>query len=1083
LLKFYPEFQFYFFYLKLWVLNMEATSLYGPSQMGSNVSAEVKPKAASPLSNPSIGTIAQQALSSRANPSSSPNLRSNRTQRKKARKEFLDLCAKLEKSLKSCYKDENQKSLFPQGMAHFFHFTPQEFFKVFFSACFDFMLNFDNSAPRDGGYESCSAILQEFIEVFQTDLSASANLERLKEVAKYLFMERLSEFKEENKEKAIETIRGFYWHLMDHFSLLDLSSNYRFSLNELKEPSAELPYKLLVHTASLAISTLNEIQEHLLGIKQHLSPALDSKHSKLDKQQKADRFEMLKLIERFNILKNRYALSLKKSEKQFALMMRNGRAVTPQDQLEYLSLSASIVKNSLPIQDTIRRLRALYLSLHDSYSLRKEEGSQYLGALELVAPIYRGFLEKMFREPIEELKLTQIELTQKSTIQVIQPFFSLVSHLFQVDEPLKNKKEAIDLFQQKYGSAWRKLLMLFFYHLKEQELLAVKDLEGDKLERVEEAFFQNCCFILETASQYSTRDIEQLFGKEQNVEFCQIKWQLNKGLNLLLKQQIGFYQNQIHEARAFTSPIETTLLQFEKGDYILTSLYHSHAPLLESIQRQLQQSQLEANQIKADYFFKLENREWAKKRKKAEARFKAPSPSASTKAFIESAESEDELLLKLPAENARVSSPSKAPKIKKRFLDLLNQGIAQTISPLDKQRHIFQQDAVFHFNHFLRSLELLHLLKEEGSSKSKAALLPNLVYHLGLANEQALTPMYLTRFPDEDVTHDVALMAGLCQTAVSQVKPLNQASIAFRYPYEQKERLRWMSKERPLGLQLILASSKNRLEATSDSEIEEMVKEGAHHFTACLSQSSNFASLKPLLNKTETCVQQALKGVSESFAENPSLEYRRELLAAVNFIEKRLSPIQDKLQEMASRYQDKSNLLKTIDAHLAGFRGILSLASLYPYQRFVSFFQGALLVRGQYALENSARLIALLEGDDWRSHSLREYSLAYQIEEGLTKGSQKLWQQMNLKKALDYPFWHLAKTNSVGSADKTPSLKSLYESYQLSLAALNGEGFTPSRRSEKSLQKTYRELASFSQGLASLIEEVLQKKVFNRLTA
>ncbi|MDF2550526.1 MAG: hypothetical protein K0S07_1593, partial [Chlamydiales bacterium] len=58
----------------------------------------------------------------------------------------------LNKDLKHYYIDATDSKLFPQGLAHFFDFTPQEFFKIFFAAAFDYLLRVGDASAAFDSY-------------------------------------------------------------------------------------------------------------------------------------------------------------------------------------------------------------------------------------------------------------------------------------------------------------------------------------------------------------------------------------------------------------------------------------------------------------------------------------------------------------------------------------------------------------------------------------------------------------------------------------------------------------------------------------------------------------------------------------------------------------------------------------------------------------------------------------------------------------------------------------------------------------------------------------------------------------------
>ncbi|MDF2549219.1 MAG: hypothetical protein K0S07_286, partial [Chlamydiales bacterium] len=926
--------------------------------------------------------------------------------------------------------------------------------------------------------------LKNFEQIFHKDVLESQDVTQLFNMAASLYQKKERYFKEQSDLEEVAALNFYYQHIKNLCSFLHLTSRYSFVMNPLQEEAATIPYKLLSMSVQSSQLYIQETKEALFNLKETLECEFAAK-VKISSQLRAKGEEILRLIEKFRLLARRYFVNLKQAEKQLSLMLDQGLSTSLAEQLKYFSLIGSMHGNSLPLQETLRQLDKLYFGINPAYDDSKQKENKRSRLVSLVPMIYKDFLEKWLRGLIPQLNLSESEWAKKTTIKPIRVLLAYAAETLKNELPREDLRKRSHFFANEHGLVWFKVAVLFIGHMNGLKRHFYQGKDTQERQLAAERCVQDCAFILKEASRLSPAIFNQMFGPEEEVEFRQIKLQIVKGFSKLALFQSNIYQRELDEVQSINGLIEAGSLTLKKSAYILESFYQCYVPFFKRIQEPLQKSQLEIQQLKAEYFFKLENRELTQSKKKVGRRQIASKTAEKMDAFkpffkpLAADELEDPLksmALAAPKKGAKGRKGLKAmPQVQseRSFSTLLNLGSGHKILSVDQQPRIYRQDATFHFNHFLRAFELMQLLQKEGGLTQ--ALLSSVIYHLGLANEQALTPVYLQKFSAEELTHDLTAMASFCQTAASQLEPLNQASIAFRYPYEQAKRLQWIGQKAPLGLHLILSPPKNMQKMQVQSKIDQMVQGGVHHFTACL----NTPSLKPLVGKIETAFQQLfpLPDLKEQAAQAFAERQKRELEAALHFIERKLTPIEQQLHKMAEQAGEIGDLFKTISYHLKSFRELLALASLFPHQRFLSFFQGALLLRGQYALENSARLIALLQGEDWRSHSLKAYSQAFQIEEVLEPESQQLWKLIDLKKALDYPFWHLSKMEE-GSGDKNQFLLSLYQNYQLSLAALDGEGFIPSQAKESDSEQAYPSLAAFSKQMAKLIEEVLQKKVF-----
>jgi hypothetical protein len=393
------------------------------------------------------------------------------------------------------------------------------------------------------------------------------------------------------------------------------------------------------------------------------------------------------------------------------------------------------------------------------------------------------------------------------------------------------------------------------------------------------------------------------------------------------------------------------------------------------------------------------------------------------------------------------------------------------------EKEIFAFDSSLHLYHFERAWELFCLEREKGATAAFQTLSQIILYHLGLANEQLLTPLYIAKCQGE-VTHDIAYMskelAFARELPLSPIVGINRASIAFRYPKSHYRQLKEQRQQVPKGLFFMQESLPLTNTPFLFQMLEELAKEGLNHFSECLRL---FDPKKPRFEKgTEGA---GAPGPEESgrqplFTEfalpsPPALPLKEEG-ESLTCLQEELAKLEFPLEALfAKEGLEAKEYLQSALLHLKGLKALLSLIKAYPHQRFYSFYLQAITLRGQYAVENLLSAIGARQGLYFRSHAFSDYDALYGVRANLSEGAKKGWEYCDLKKSSDYPFWSLYNKRAKSSS----FLQDLWVCYALSHEAMTaGEGFLSKESSFQLLEKKRDLLEEVSWQVTSLLKEV-----------
>lgn len=390
---------------------------------------------------------------------------------------------------------------------------------------------------------------------------------------------------------------------------------------------------------------------------------------------------------------------------------------------------------------------------------------------------------------------------------------------------------------------------------------------------------------------------------------------------------------------------------------------------------------------------------------------------------------------------------------------------------------ICEMDQIYHLNHFTWTLEMIEISLKTGSFHHLGLLGSNLINHLYLAQEQALTPFYVST--DQEARHGLVAMS---RTLGFECSPNNDnGSIWFRYPHSSQRFYLTHGLNIPKGLEAILSNDSN---FSNDPDQLQNYLEGIIN----LSKEGIRYLLKIFENKNLNISPKILKTFEESF--NTRIQNIFNLTSKDNFhlhensnsvlskelysLSERLKQVKESLKKHVNQKASINASISDLSSHINRLLAAMDLLKAFPEQKYLSIHERNVWVSGQYLAELSGIIISQLQENELHTHNLQSYVTLFDLEQVLSQDCLKLLEEIDMKKGSEYIYRKFS--NKQGSVPF--GLKCLSEAYEISMhAAIEGEGFLPSCLKNLSLPKEHSRLINLISREVDLIESLVEKKI------
>lgn len=322
-----------------------------------------------------------------------------------------------------------------------------------------------------------------------------------------------------------------------------------------------------------------------------------------------------------------------------------------------------------------------------------------------------------------------------------------------------------------------------------------------------------------------------------------------------------------------------------------------------------------------------------------------------------------------------------------------------TVQPSLRSSAIQQQ---FHLLDGLQSV--LEMLQATKSLDSKKLLASGFRFYENLVIEQGLTAAYAQRSPNSEPTHciDELLASFTLDASKYTAGAYSRGTVPDRYPFAVPRVYHPVA----LGNETDL---KNACESL-DSRIKELIDIYAKVLGSNVpNDKKELLSLqvmgKESVAKSEASkLQSSLEGFSKVHTEQ--LRVQREALL------KTLGTLNQYIQGMQKAANDDMyaiNSLKNVRYHLQNLTQLVLLFQEFPQPRFQSALFHLFFFSVQYLAENLGAFLSLKNGAEVRTHNLSTYCHAYGLNEGLPEKLNKIFPDIDVRKASEYLFEFMRK--------------------------------------------------------------------------
>lgn len=390
-------------------------------------------------------------------------------------------------------------------------------------------------------------------------------------------------------------------------------------------------------------------------------------------------------------------------------------------------------------------------------------------------------------------------------------------------------------------------------------------------------------------------------------------------------------------------------------------------------------------------------------------------------------------------------------------------------------RKICEMEQIYHLNHFNWTLEMIESSLRNGQYDHFNLLGPNLIYHLYLAQEQGVTPLYLAT---EGARHGLVGMSS--SLGINCTSNNDNGSIWFRYPNLSDQFYRNLSLKAPLALKTLL-----KITNLASEDLNELSNQIGNFVILC-KEGVKFI-LEVFTKNNKNINSDSIKAVEDSF--NNKMQSLLNLTSTKknacpfpkpNFSDKisalslRLKTIEDQLKLQQKHDSEINATIADLCIHLKRIVTAMDLIEVFPQQKFLSMHERNIWVAGQYIAELAGIIISQLQKNKIHTHNLQTFVNFFDLEQILSFDSLRLLEEINLKKGSEYIYGKFS--NKQGGVPL--GLKFLSETYEISLlGAIEGEGFLPASNKNFSLSNEHSRLINLVSRQVDLIESLVEKKI------
>lgn len=352
-------------------------------------------------------------------------------------------------------------------------------------------------------------------------------------------------------------------------------------------------------------------------------------------------------------------------------------------------------------------------------------------------------------------------------------------------------------------------------------------------------------------------------------------------------------------------------------------------------------------------------------------------------------------------------------------------------------------DQGYHIAHIDWMIEMMHSVLLRKELRTLPLLVSTLNNSLYLAQEQALTPLFVDTFPNREVSHGLYM-----KNKLLGISPLggghDKGSFWFRYP-NQSLHFHMPEEDQPrvaLDINLKLEQEGAGDMPQIQRTVNALLCEGIQYICNRAKERVPDENQAKELSLVEKAMMERIEKIAQGRPED-QVTLKLEEVQALEALQGRLDHIRTKIQSTIHSEKVRANpkvslALKDCAIHTARLRDALILYQQFPQQKYASVHARNVIIAGQYIAELCGAIHSLMLGDEMRTHNLLLYAKNLKWITALKPKSLQLLEELNVKKGSDYPFAAHLKQGEKSAK----GLEWLNSAYQNALVAQDaGEGF------------------------------------------
>lgn len=181
----------------------------------------------------------------------------------------------------------------------------------------------------------------------------------------------------------------------------------------------------------------------------------------------------------------------------------------------------------------------------------------------------------------------------------------------------------------------------------------------------------------------------------------------------------------------------------------------------------------------------------------------------------------------------------------------------------------------------------------------------------------------------------------------------------------------------------------------------------------------------------------------------PQLNSTEQLESMRGVIQATLKQLQEPMQKIEAASKSQHRTFANVYLHLRSLRRLLGLVIRFPQHRFLCHHAHTALFLTQYLAENLGAHLSQLQGGEMRTHNLEAYRYCYGLGEGLSPALLTVFENLNVKKGSEYPYYYFAENGTSPIMQYLSNLYASSKSYGI---------VAETHAKEMSLEEIHREL-------------------------